>query len=101
MNLVPVRERLLSIWTITLGQSCRMRSKRRLDRAIKSPRKVIVTKFLDKNTLSSIRILHIVRDMLERVGLEGHLDMVFPSIPLLTQEFLASLEWVHKYDNTD
>ena len=75
--------------------------KKAFDRVIKSHRKVIVTKFLDKHTLSTMRILHIVRDMLERVGLEGHLNMVFPTIPLLTQEFLASLEWVHKYENDD
>ena len=52
--------------------------KRAFDIATKSPRKVIATKFLHRRTLESMGVLHIVRDLLEKVGLEEHLGIFFP-----------------------
>ena len=62
------------------------------DRACKSTKKVLATKFFHRPILDLIGITYIVRDMLEKVGLGPHLTMSFPTYVLLTQEFLGTLE---------
>ena len=71
------------------------------DRACKSTRKMLATKFFHRPTLDLMGITHIVRDMLENVGLGPHLTLTFPTYVLLTQEFLGTLEWVYRYNNKE